>query len=134
MRKLTAIVVTCLLTGTLFAAQRWETLNDCKLIHSEANDGDSFHVQHNGHEYIFRLYFVDTPETEDDFPERVAEQATYFGVSHRRALELGRAAARFTARELGEHFTVVTRWDDARGRSKLPRNYAFIVTGEKKDL
>ncbi|MEI6084864.1 MAG: thermonuclease family protein [Verrucomicrobiota bacterium] len=134
MRKLIILAAICLATGSVLAAAQWQTLTGCKLSRNEANDGDSFHVEHNGHEYIFRLYYVDAPEVEDDFPDRVAEQAKYFNISHRRALEVGRAAARFTARQLNDHFTVITRWDDARGRSKLPRDYAFIITGEKKDL
>jgi len=43
-------------------AKKWETLVDCKLKNNSFNDGDSFHVSHKGKEYIFRLYFVDTPE------------------------------------------------------------------------
>jgi len=134
MRKLIAIFVLCLAAGTLFAAQRWQTLDNCQLVRNKSNDGDSFHVAHNGQEYIFRLYFVDTPEVEDDFPDRVAEQAKYFGASLRRSLEIGRAAARYTGHQLNERFTVVTRWENARGRSKLARNYAFVLTSEKKDL
>ena len=34
-----------------------------------------------GQEYIFRLYCVDTRETDDRFPERVAEQAAHFGIA-----------------------------------------------------
>lgn len=127
-------ILILLLAGPAVAAPRWETLENCRLVHHDGNDGDSFHVEANGREYIFRLYFVDTPEVEDDFPERVAEQAKYFGISHRRALEVGRAAARFTARQLDERFTVLTRWEDARGRSKLARHYAVVLTSQKKDL
>ena len=41
----------------------WITLSNCQLITNKANDGDSFHVQANGTEYLVRLYFVDAPET-----------------------------------------------------------------------
>ena len=43
----------------------WIVLNNCRLIVNPANDGDSFHVEHQGREHIFRLYFVDTPETNE---------------------------------------------------------------------
>jgi endonuclease YncB( thermonuclease family) len=108
------------------AAEEWRTLTNCTLIQNRANDGDSFHVRHDRREYIFRLYFVDTPETDDRFPERVDEQAKYFHISKLNALAVGRQAARFTAHELIGHFTVITRWQDARGQSKLPRQYAII--------
>ncbi|MCG3150290.1 MAG: hypothetical protein PCFJNLEI_03773 [Verrucomicrobiae bacterium] len=122
------------LTGPLSAAQPWQTLTNCKLVRHPGNDGDSFHVHHAGKAYIFRLYYVDTPETATDFPDRVAEQAHYFGISQRRAVDIGRAAERFSSRQLAEPFTVVTRWQDARGRSKLPRHYAFVFVNGRQDL
>jgi endonuclease YncB( thermonuclease family) len=33
-------------------------------MENASNDGDSFHVKADGEERIFRLYFVDTPESE----------------------------------------------------------------------
>lgn len=127
MKLFRLIFATAFLCLTGFAAD-WQTLEHCRLLPNQSNDGDSFHVEHAGHEYIFRLYYVDTPETDNDFPDRVAVQAAYFGVTPKRAIELGHAATDFTARALAEPFTVLTRWQDARGRSKLPRHYAFIQT------
>lgn len=40
----------------------WQKLKGCTLIDSRWRDGDSFHAKHDGTEYIFRLYFMDTPE------------------------------------------------------------------------
>jgi len=91
-------------------------------------DGDSFHVKQGDKEFIFRLYFVDCPETDDRFPERVDEQAKYFGVSHKRAIEIGNSATAFTREALAKPFTVWTKWLDARGSSKLHRFYAVVVT------
>jgi endonuclease YncB( thermonuclease family) len=108
------------------AAENWQKIKDCMLISNSANDGDSFHVRHNGKEYIFRLYFVDAPEIDNEFPERVAEQAAYFGVSQARVPTIGRAVARFTKEKLGGRFTILTCWQDAQGRSKLPRYFAFV--------
>ena len=63
--------------GEPACAGRWLTLTNCRYLPNAANDGDSFHVRAEGREYIFRLYFVDTPETDDGIPERVKEQAKY---------------------------------------------------------
>ncbi|MCZ7591718.1 MAG: ankyrin repeat domain-containing protein [Kiritimatiellae bacterium] len=110
-------------------AKGWDVLEDCRLLRRAGNDGDSFHVMHNGKEYIFRLYYVDTPEESMTYPDRVRDQARYFGISTEDTVRLGKEAARFTDRVLSRApFTVVTQWTDARGNSRLPRNYAFVVT------
>lgn len=102
-------------------AKDWEILADCKLKNAMGNDGDSFHVLHGGKEHIFRLYFVDTPETSSDFPDRVKEQAGYFRITPDQALRLGREAESFTRKFLKEGtFTVYTCWEDAKGDSALP--------------
>ena len=114
------------LSTQLSLAGEWERLEGCRLIPNEYNDGDSFHAEHEGKEYIFRLYFVDAPETEDDFPERVEEQAEHFGTTTSRVMEVGRYARAVTAQTLSEGFDVYTRWQPAGGRSDLTRHYAFV--------
>ena len=104
----------------------WERLENCRLIPNEYNDGDSFHTEHEGKEYIFRLYFVDAPETEDDFPERVEDQAEHFGTTTSKVMEVGRYARAVAAQTLSEGFDVLTRWQDAGGKSDLARHYAFV--------
>lgn len=112
----------------------WTVLENCRLLRRGGNDGDSFHVLHEGKEYIFRLYYVDAPETNESYPERVREQAEYFNLDEHDALRLGKEAARFTERILSRGpFTVVTRWEDARGNSRLPRHFGLVVT-EQGDL
>lgn len=109
----------------------WDVLIDCKLLHNGANDGDSFHVKANGKERIFRLYYVDAAETSLAFPDRVADQAKYFNLDDQETLWLGEEAKKFTDRVLSKGpFTVVTKWEDARGNSRLPREYAFVVTDQ----
>ncbi len=108
----------------------WITLKDCRLLPNKANDGDSFHVRAGGKEYIFRLYLVDAPETDASFPERVGEQAAYFHVTVPQALKVGELAERFAAEKLATPFTVRTCLQDARGRSALPRFFAFVETRE----
>lgn len=111
------------------ASEPWVTLKDCHYLPNPANDGDSFHVRAAGKEYIFRLYFVDTPETDASLPARVAEQAKYFAVNPGQTLQIGREAERFTRQQLARPFTVRTCKQDARGRSRLPRYFAFVQNG-----
>ena len=108
----------------------WIVLNNCRLIANPANDGDSFHVSAGAKEYIFRLYFVDAPETDEMTPRRLVEQAKYFTITVPQAIEIGRAAKEFTGQKLSEPFIVFTRMSDAMGRSRLERFYAFVKTKE----
>jgi competence protein ComEA len=105
-------------------AQEWETLRDCRLVTSFLNDGDSFLVSHGKKEHVFRLYFVDSPEVSNAFPERVEEQCRYFGISDQDILQLGREASAFTQDLLSGRFTVHTRWEDGMGQAK--RHLAII--------
>ncbi len=112
----------------------WQRLEGCKLLANPSNDGDSFHVEHGGREYIFRLYFVDCPESTNLVEDRVAEQAAHFRVSRAAVLRTGKLAAAFTAELLRRPFTVTTRFDDARGASQLPRYFAGVRTADGRDL
>ncbi len=112
----------------------WTLLEGCRLKSDASNDGDSFHITHQGKEYIFRLYYVDAPETSMNFPQRVEDQARYFGLKTQAALEIGHEAARFATRQLaGQNIIVATKWEDARGQSSLSRQYAFLTT-DRGDL
>jgi len=106
----------------------WIVLRNCRLISNPANDGDSFHASAGAREYIFRLYMVDAPETDEMNPARLVEQAKYFAITVPQAIEVGLAAKEFTREKLSEPFTVFTRMSDAMGRSKLERFYAFVQT------
>jgi DNA uptake protein ComE-like DNA-binding protein len=110
------------------AEKDWVKLERCELIPNPANDGDSFHVRANDKDYIFRLYLVDTPETDAADPARLIEQAKHFGISVPQVIELGEAAKLFVQEKLAEPFTVFTRMSDAMGRSKIERFYAFVQT------
>ncbi len=109
-------------------SKEWIVLKDCRLILNPANDGDSFHVSVGPNEYLFRLYFVDAPETDALAPGRLVEQAKYFGVTVPQVIEVGQAAKEFTRQKLSEPFTVFTHMADAMGQSKLERFYAFVQT------
>jgi len=60
-------------------------------------------------EFIFRLYFVDAPETDSSVKDRVREQAGYFGVSEEEVLQAGAAAKKFAAEWLQLGCIVTTR-------------------------
>jgi len=116
------------LTAACAGAERWSVLTDCRLIPNDSNDGDSFHVKAGRRHYILRLYFVDAPETDDSYPERVKEQAEYWDVTSQRAVSLGKKARAFAARFLADGFTVHTRRQNAQGRSNRQRFYALVET------
>ncbi|HEY4270413.1 MAG TPA: helix-hairpin-helix domain-containing protein [Candidatus Udaeobacter sp.] len=109
-------------------SKQWIVLKDCRLISNPANDGDSFHVSAGEKEYLFRLYFVDAPETDEMTPRRLVDQAKYFAITVPQAIEIGRIAKEFTQQELSEPFTVFTHMSDAMGQSRLERFYAFVQT------
>jgi competence protein ComEA len=58
----------------------------------------------------------------------VEEQAKYFGVTVDEVLEVGDLAKQFTREKLTEPFLVRTCWEDAGGRSRAQRFYAFVQT------
>jgi DNA uptake protein ComE-like DNA-binding protein len=105
-------------------------LKACRLIPNPANDGDSFHVSAGEKEYLFRLYLVDAPETDEMTPRRLIEQAKYFSITVPQAIEAGRTAKDFTQEKLSQPFTVFTQMSDAMGQSRLERFYAFVETKE----
>ncbi|MEP6955689.1 MAG: helix-hairpin-helix domain-containing protein [Chthoniobacterales bacterium] len=117
-------------SSSLRAADTWQELKNCKLLPNQSNDADSFHVKTGGKEYIFRLYFVDAPETEMSVAGRVEEQAKYFAITPEQTVQLGDLGKKFSQEKLAQPFTVRTCLQDARGRSQLPRYFAFIQTTE----
>jgi endonuclease YncB( thermonuclease family) len=116
-------------------AQPFQRLDGCVYKPQRWNDGDSFHViSADEKEIIFRLYFVDTPEEERVYADRIAEQAAYFGISPAAAIEIGREASEFTKQALTKPFTIYTRWRRALGRSAIWRYYAIVLTADGHDL
>src|ERR1051325_2243268 len=114
----------------LRAAGEWTVLENCRVINTPANDGDSFHVSAGETEYVFRLYLVDTPEIESITPQRLTEQAKYFGITVPQAIEVGVAAKTFAQEKLSVPFKVFTHKSAAMGTSKIPRMSAFVQTAE----
>jgi len=123
------------LAQTAPPAQPFQRLDGCAYKPQRWDDGDSFHViQPDQKELIFRLYFVDTPEEERVYADRIAEQAAYFGITPDAAIQIGREASEFTKQALTKPFTIYTRWRRALGRSAIWRYYAIVVTADGRDL
>ena len=118
------------------AGKPWQRIEGCQWKADRWNDGDSFHVITGdaGREIVARLYFVDTPEAETAYRDRITEQAAYFGITKEQAVEIAHEAAAFTEKQLAAPFTVWTRWRSALGRSALGRNYVIIITADGRDL
>lgn len=106
-------------------SRTWETLEGCRLLKSNFNDGDSFVTKHGSNEYLFRIYWVDAPETTDTYETRNREQARYFSISPEKIPAVGAEATRFTRQFLSGKYTVHTKWEDARGGSRQ-RYFAII--------
>ena len=116
-------------TVAMAAAPPWATLEGCRLVSHANNDGDSFHVRCGDETFVVRLYFVDAPETNLLYPERVREQAEHFGATLDDTLKAGARARIYVRETLKGPFTVVTRKAAAPGRAKDPRFYGLVQVG-----
>ena len=121
---LAAVLLALVAPANALAAKKWREYTGCTLIPNASNDGDSFHVKAGNIKsktYLFRLYFVDTPESEKSLPERLKEQADYFGIANPLdVVKVGKAAVAFTEKFLADgNFTVHSRLSP-HGRSGRP--------------
>jgi len=134
MRFLLNSILLCLLTTSLFAVDKkvgvWQILEDCRLVQSDINDGDSFLVQHGNESSVFRIYYVDTPEISEKYMDRVRDQARYFSIPTDDVITTGELAANFSKLFLRDNFTVYTKWEDARGDGKK-RYYALVKSKDR---
>lgn len=109
------------------SSRAFEVLSNCRLVDHRDNDGDSFHIAHDGREDEFRLYFVDCPEKRlHQFNgDRLREQARYFGdLSIEDALRIGNEARARVAELLRTRpFAVHTRWAPVFDSGRF---YAFV--------
>lgn len=128
------VVLFLALLISVSSAAGWEKWEGCRLEAEEYFDGDSFHVKKDGKDRIFRLYAVDTAETDDEFSNRVRAQRKYFGTTKANLLAAGKQAEELTAMLLQNPFTVETKWVDARGNSSQPRYFARITLADGSDL
>ncbi len=129
MRLLMNTIFCLILCANAFAVEKevgvWVVLHNCRLVDAPVNDGDSFLIQYGDQSDIFRLYYVDAPETYATYMDRVRDQARYFSISTDTVLNSGQLASQFTQRFLRGSFTVITKWEDARGAGSQ-RYFALI--------
>jgi DNA uptake protein ComE-like DNA-binding protein len=109
----------------------WEVLTGCRLQDAFYNDGDSFSVKCGSETYSFRLYFVDALETSNTYMDRIRAQADYFSIQAEDVTDAGDLATKFTQKLLRGSFTVITRWEDARGSRYHKRYYALIQKNDQ---
>jgi len=102
---------------------------NCTLVNSKYNDGDSFLVNIGDSEQEYRLYYVDTPESRDkpydDHRRRVEDQGRDMGgINYKQAIKVGQKAKKFTHSLLSKYsFSVYTKEELVFGG---PRQYAFV--------
>ncbi|MGK0190572.1 MAG: endonuclease YncB(thermonuclease family) [Verrucomicrobiales bacterium] len=92
--------------------RNFEVLMGCELVESRANDGSTLRIRHRDNEYVFRLYFVDTPETTLNNGDIIRSQTRYFNyITEERLLETGAEAREFALKLLRSRpFAVFTQW------------------------
>ena len=126
------LLLLCFAAGATAADRKeWATLDDCRYVSHHNNDGDSFHVRCGDDEFVLRLYFVDTPETNLTYGERTRQQAEHFGATLDETLKAGAAARVFVRDMLRVPFVVLTRKAYAQGSAKDPRYYGMVQVGGK---
>ncbi len=105
----------------------FKEFRQARLIESRTNEADTLRLKINDteDEQIFVLYFVDALDASATHPQRVQDQARYFGVSSQRIVEEGQKATQYVTQLLKEHpFTVMTRWEGVPDSSRF---YALIL-------
>ena len=110
-------------------SKKVERLDGCSFLGGQYFDGDSISLlTPKGETRICRLYAVDTCETDNEFAERVTEQALYFGITSEQVVELGIKAKNLTEELLkNKKLCFITKWHKAPGRSKTDRFYGEVV-------
>lgn len=126
--RLLLVVLIPLLAVAVRAADpaRWEVWEGCRFEPAKYFDGDSFHIAHGRESVIVRLYFVDAPETDTGYGERLGAQAAYFRTNTAAVLRAGGSAKAFTASFLAKPFRVITCRRVAPGASRGERLYAMV--------
>lgn len=113
-------------------AAEWMKLVNCRYVSNSINDGDSFMIKNRSTTYVFRLYWIDTPEDQNSYPERIQEQARYFNISEEEVMQIGREAKLFTREFLkGRSLTLYTQWEDGQGTGQ---RYFAIVNSDEGNL
>ncbi len=115
------------------ASDLFQTFRNAKLLDSPTNEADTLHIQvTKGEEHVFVLYYVDALDATPAHPDRIKEQAAFFGkASPTAVVEAGREAYAHVHDLLNkQQFLVMTRWE------KVPntdRYYAMIRVEYEQD-
>jgi competence ComEA-like helix-hairpin-helix protein len=124
-----AIGLLLLLVAQTVNSAEWTKLEDCSFISNGINDGDSFMLKNRGTTYVFRLYWIDAPEDNTDYEERLQEQATYFRITPEEAMQIGRQAKLFTREFLNnDKLTLYTQWENGQGN--VQRYYGLVYSSK----
>ena len=127
MKACTALLALLLALPCHSADNPWMTLEACRYLADKSNDGDSFLVQCGRERFFVRLYFVDAPESDASFPDRVRQQYEYFGVTLDELTRAGARARDYVQSVLVQRpFVVHTKKTFAQGRSKQTRYYGLV--------
>jgi endonuclease YncB( thermonuclease family) len=121
-----AVFLAITANGRAGVKKEWVTLNDCRYVDSENNDGDSFVVRCGDKELTARLYYVDAPETNLVYAERVRQQSAHFGITLDQTLKIGAQTKERVRALLQKPFVVYTRWAIGGGRAREGRYYAIV--------
>lgn len=117
--------------GVSASEKEWLVYGRSELVADEYYDGDSFAAKPvTGYTYLFRLYGVDCPETDNRFESRLEDQAKDFKIEQQDLIKWGQKAAQFTRDFLSEPFRVYTQKIKADGASGKSRYYAIVINKE----
>jgi len=97
------------------------------LVETRANEADTLRMKVGDEEHVFVLYYVDALEATDTHPQRIHDQAKWFGLTEADngvIVEVGQEALQYVRRLLTTcRFWVVTRWERV---PNTMRYYALI--------
>lgn len=103
----------------------FEILPQAELIETRANEADTLRFRVGAEEHVLVLYFIDAVDASLTHPQRVNDQARWFGgVSTQRVVEAGVEALQFVRDLLvSKPYEVLTRWERVPNTS---RYYALV--------
>jgi endonuclease YncB( thermonuclease family) len=109
------------------ALPEFKVFPKARFIESRTNEADTLRIKVSDteEEQVFVLYFVDALDASWTHPQRVQEQARYFGVSGEKVVSEGLKATQYVTQLLKDRpFSVMTRWEQVPERSRF---YALLL-------
>ena len=128
MKKIAQLLLITL--APLIHAQNWEAITPVSHDEDAFTDGDSIPIITENETFIINLYFIDAPETNDRYADKINEQATYWGRTVEETIAAGKAAGEFVSNNIAEGFVVQTRRAKIGGGGD-PRFYGMIKVGDR---